>query len=132
MIQHIHRKFNIKIPFPLIYPLRNTNLLNRFGSHDKIIFLHTVNPGPASQSYGIQVAQLAGVPRPVIQLAKKKLYDLENHAYETIAHPQQADLFSVVRDEEHPVLTRLKIVDPDQLTPREALAVLFELRELAR
>src|SRR4029078_1980516 len=44
---------------------------------DKIIVLHTVKSGPANKSYGIQVAQLAGVPRPVIQLAKKKLHELE-------------------------------------------------------
>ncbi len=96
---------------------------------EKIIFLHTVNPGPANQSYGIQVAQLAGVPRSVIQLAKTKLRELENQAYKQHADPQQVDLFSVAQVEpEHPVMSLLKEVDPNQLSPKEALDVLYQLK----
>lgn len=96
---------------------------------DKIIFLHTVNMGPANQSYGIQVAQLAGVPRSVIQLAKLKLRDLEGQVVHGNAkpHPQQFELFS--EKEEHPVVEQLKEIDPNQLSPREALDILFKLKE---
>lgn len=98
---------------------------------EKIIFLHTVQPGPANQSYGIQVAQLAGVPRSVIQRAKQKLQELEQQAYhdsiENSAMPEQHDLFTQL-DEEHPVVTRLKEINPDQLTPKEALDLLYQLK----
>ncbi|EKD70405.1 MAG: hypothetical protein ACD_46C00541G0003 [uncultured bacterium] len=98
---------------------------------DNIIFLHTVQEGPANQSYGIQVAQLAGVPRAVIVRAKEKLQSLEQMAYheqtEKSAMPMQQDLFSqVVAD--HPVIEHLKQIEPDQLSPKEALDVLYQLK----
>jgi DNA mismatch repair protein MutS len=99
--------------------------------NDKIIFLHTVNAGPANQSYGIQVAQLAGVPRPVIQLAKQKLRELEHHAPAMSGYaPLQADLFAQLEPATHPVVDRLNDIHPDQLTPREALDVLYQLKKL--
>ena len=97
---------------------------------DKIIFLHTVNAGPANQSYGIQVAQLAGVPRPVIQLAKQKLHELENQVHAQVAEPQQIDLFAI-KKEEHPALMALKELNPNALSPMEALTLLFKLKEQA-
>lgn len=100
---------------------------------DKIVFLHTVNPGPANQSYGIQVAQLAGVPRAVIQLAKQKLRVLENQAHAQLAAPEQFDLFHIEENQaEHPVLARLKDVDLNQLTPKQALDMIYEMRELVQ
>ncbi|HSW68868.1 MAG TPA: DNA mismatch repair protein MutS [Gammaproteobacteria bacterium] len=97
---------------------------------DHIIFLHTVNEGPANQSYGIQVAQLAGVPRNVIQLAKQKLRELEKEARAANVSSHQMNLFSVVeKTEDHPVVTQLKNLDLDVLSPREALSLLFELKE---
>lgn len=105
--------------------------LNATEHGDRIIFLHTVQPGPANQSYGIQVAQLAGVPRAVIQRAKEKLQLLEQQAYhQGVAHtgkPEQRDLFSQVT-EPHPVLTHLRELNPDQLSPKEALDLLYQLR----
>lgn len=95
--------------------------------NDKIIFLHTVNEGPASQSYGIQVAQLAGVPRQVITLAKQKLRELEKEAH---VHSPQMDLFSITeKAEEHPLVTQLKHLKLDELSPRDALQLLFEWKE---
>ena len=98
---------------------------------DKIIFLHTVQPGPANQSYGIQVAQLAGVPRSVIQRAKLKLQELEQQAYHAAAAhslaPAQQDLFAVIK-KQHPVITHLQEINPDQLTPKEALECLYQLK----
>jgi DNA mismatch repair protein MutS len=97
---------------------------------DKIIFLHTVQPGPANQSYGIQVAQLAGVPRSVIQRAKHKLQELENAAYQQVVQhspvPEQRDLFAEVEDV-HPVIMQLQEINPDQLTPKEALELIYQL-----
>jgi DNA mismatch repair protein MutS len=98
--------------------------------NDKIVFLHTVNMGPANQSYGIQVAQLAGVPKVVIQQAKQKLRELEHQAHAGIqvaTKPLQVDLFSVV-PEEHAVITMLKDLEPDKLTPREALDLIFAMK----
>ena len=96
---------------------------------DKIVFLHTVNEGPANQSYGIQVAQLAGVPMPVIQDAKEKLRELEQLAHPLPRKPRQSDLFAA--EEEHIVLRLLKEVDPDKLSPREALDWMFSLKAKA-
>jgi DNA mismatch repair protein MutS len=94
---------------------------------DKIIFLHTVNEGPANQSYGIQVAQLAGVPRSVIAIAKKKLIELENQAH--AATPKQMDLFFEEKIIENPIEKKLKEIDVESLSPKQALDLLFELKE---
>lgn len=100
---------------------------------DKIIFLHTVQPGPANQSYGIQVAQLAGVPRQVITAAKKKLHELEHgnaHAVPVSSgKPQQSDFFEQLYAE-HPVIALVKNLQPDQLSPREALDQLYALKQV--
>lgn len=93
--------------------------------HDNIIFQHQVKPGAASKSYGIQVAQLAGVPGEVIQLAKKKLMELQYHV------PSQKNVATVSMPETaHPILTKLKAINPDELNPRDALALLYELKTL--
>ena len=100
---------------------------------DKIIFLHAVKDGPASQSYGLQVAALAGVPRSVIEKAKAKLRHLEDHAYsaqqvETLVSQgvNQLDLFSA--QECHPVVGLLEDMNPDELSPRQALELLYRLK----
>jgi DNA mismatch repair protein MutS len=97
---------------------------------DNIVLLHRVQEGPASKSYGLQVAQLAGVPKPVIQLAKRKLQQLEQMK---VVDANQADLFVQAIQEEaplHQVVEELSIIDPDNLTPREALDALYRLRKL--
>lgn len=93
---------------------------------DKIIFLHCVKPGPANQSYGIQVAQLAGVPRDIIQNARKKLTELEQHNVEARPDTGQFELFS---DRPHPVIERLQAMDIDNLSPRDALDILYSLKK---
>jgi DNA mismatch repair protein MutS len=99
--------------------------LNAVEHGDSVVFLHKVNLGPANQSYGIQVAQLAGVPNTVIRRAKQKLRDLEQHAITQKAlQPQQGDLFV---SEQHPLITRLQRLNPDQLNPRAALDLLYEI-----
>jgi DNA mismatch repair protein MutS len=103
---------------------------------DRIVFLYAVREGPASQSYGIQVAQLAGVPVSVIRAARKYLVKLESEGSSATA---QLDLFSAAAAhanapaaaETHPAIAALKDVDPDSLTPRAALELLYQLRKLA-
>jgi len=113
-----------------------------------IVFLHAVNEGPANQSYGLQVAQLAGVPNAVIRAARKHLAHLEQ---QSAAQPApQLDLFAspapmLVEDADderdataqavppsmQELVERLRGIDPNDLRPREALDLLYELHELA-
>ncbi len=100
----------------------------------RIVFLHAIEEGPASQSYGIEVAALAGVPAAVIRDARRRLRALENR--EISAGPQ-GDLFANLPEPEptslsHPALTALIGLDPDELSPREALEQLYVLKRLAR
>jgi DNA mismatch repair protein MutS len=97
---------------------------------DRIVFLHSVREGPASRSYGIQVARLAGVPGAVIELARQELQRLEQGAQVRAIAPQppaQADLFAPV----DPLRAALAAADPDQLSPRAALDLLYRLQALA-
>ncbi len=99
---------------------------------DTVVFLHAVEEGPASRSYGLQVAGLAGVPRPVIRQAKKYLQLLEDSS---LARGNQEDLFSGKKEEEpepaiDPLREELQKVNPDELTPREALELLYRLKKL--
>ncbi len=98
---------------------------------DKIIFLHAVKDGPANQSYGLQVAALAGVPKSVIEKAKTKLRHLEDHAYkeqQSASDVKQLDLFS--SSEDHPAVTLLEETLPDDLSPKQALDLLYKLKAL--
>jgi DNA mismatch repair protein MutS len=98
---------------------------------DAIVFLHSVEEGPASQSYGLQVAQLAGIPAAVIRAARRYLAKLEE---ESAARSAQGDLFALAAtpaqpdSTTHPVLDRLRDLDPDRLSPREALDILYQLK----
>lgn len=120
---------------------------------DGIVFLHAVQDGPASQSYGLQVAQLAGVPQPVIRAARKHLAWLEQQSADATPTPQM-DLFAAPStqpnspDEEDDeggmssgltpalssaqaaTLEALADIDPDSLTPRDALDALYRLKAL--
>ncbi|MDT8399784.1 MAG: DNA mismatch repair protein MutS, partial [Pseudomonadales bacterium] len=101
--------------------------------HDHgIVFLHSVKPGPASQSYGLQVAQLAGVPRQVIQQARDKLRQLETEEFQGkskgTGSAVQAELF--VESPTHPALELLDSSKPDEMTPRQAHELLYRLLEL--
>jgi DNA mismatch repair protein MutS len=94
---------------------------------DSIVFLHAVREGPANQSYGLQVAALAGVPHSVIQRARKRLSELELSAQQHAGQFQnQLSLFD--NHQEPPVLEMLRNLDPDSLTPRQALETLYELK----
>ncbi|MDG6777546.1 DNA mismatch repair protein MutS [Thiomicrorhabdus sp. zzn3] len=115
---------------------------------DKIVFLHQVQEGPASQSYGLQVAALAGVPQAVIQRAKEHLIELENQSLQTASQDRlnrpvqnkasnataavQFDLFG--SGEPDPKLLALKeaveALKPDETTPKQALETLYALKQL--
>jgi DNA mismatch repair protein MutS len=97
---------------------------------DQIIFMYAVNDGAASQSYGLQVAQLAGVPPEVIRVAQDKLRQLEDNEVrsETGAAPRQSDLF--VAPVTDPVTQRLLELDVDELTPLAAINLIYELKKV--
>ncbi len=103
---------------------------------DDIVFLHAVQEGPASQSYGIQVAKLAGIPAEVIALARRELAVLEAGAHATVKpasaphQPLQQELFAdplgaALRD-------ALAAIDPDELSPKLALEQLYALKQLCK
>ena len=95
-----------------------------------IIFLYSVDPGPASQSYGIQVAKLAGVPRSVLQKAREKLAGFEQGNTD----PLQPDLFRLATpvsgktQEEELVLEQLEQLNADELSPKQALTLIYEIQ----
>ncbi len=100
---------------------------------DTIVFLHAVEEGPASQSYGLQVAQLAGVPKAVVRNARRYLQMLEEAS---LTRGGQTDLFAAGKAEpEQPpesdaLRDALAAVSPDELSPREALELLYKLKRL--
>ncbi len=108
--------------------------LNATEHNERIVFLHHVLPGPASQSYGLAVAQLAGVPADVILRAREHLARLETTSLPhevpkaapgQPAPPMQSDMFASLP---HPVLDELAKLQPDDLTPRRALELLYTFK----
>ena len=101
---------------------------------DKIIFLHSVQDGAANQSYGLQVAQLAGVPKVVITQARKKLHRLEEDSRNNPSEGQTLPLalsFAAETDEvAEQIKQAVKAIDPDELTPRQALDEIYKLKKL--
>ncbi|MGB4335404.1 MAG: DNA mismatch repair protein MutS, partial [Chromatiaceae bacterium] len=99
---------------------------------DSIVFMHAVREGPANQSYGLQVASLAGVPKAVIDRARLRLRELEDAAQR---HSQgqststQLSLFTL--EEPNPAVGVLRDLDPESLTPLQALELVFQLKALA-
>ena len=133
---------------PEAHPSAANVHLSALEHKDSIVFLHAVQAGPASQSYGLQVAQLAGVPATVIRAARKHLAQLEAHA---IHATPQLDLFAAAASnsfdpheemeqelqqvkqqlaEMRQLAEALKKFDPDSLTPRQAHDALYQLQEL--
>lgn len=105
--------------------------------HDNgIVFLHAVKSGPANQSYGLQVAQLAGIPRAVIDKAREKLQQLEsepgpesaksNASPEATSAPFQSEMFATTP---HPAVDFLQRLEVDDITAKEALKILYELKQ---
>jgi DNA mismatch repair protein MutS len=112
--------------------LQATNLhVGAVESGQDIVFLHQLEPGPASRSYGVQVARLAGMPSSLIRQARATLEALEAKAESAHA---QVDLFApppaAPAAEPSSVESALVAIDPDALSPREALEALYKLRAL--
>ena len=119
--------------------------LNATEHNDNIVFLHKVQEGPASKSYGLQVAKLAGIPTSVLRQAQDQLHLLEQgehpHQPAKTTHdtqeqssataqagaPLQGGLFDAMPD---PTVEALKKINPDNLSPREALEQLYRLKEI--
>lgn len=101
---------------------------------DTVAFMHTVQDGAANRSYGIQVAALAGVPRAVINQARTKLHELENRdhsAPEARTSNASSAAMPVSSIEENELYNALDMLDPDQLSPRDALDWLYKLKALS-
>ena len=97
--------------------------------HQGIVFLHAVKEGPANQSYGLEVAALAGVPKSVVKKAREKLRALEAQTLQRPVEPRQGQQLDLFRDMiKDPALLLLDAVDPEEMTPREALDFLFEMK----
>jgi len=131
---HYFELTQLALEFPTVANVH----LSAVEHHDQIVFLHAVQEGPASQSYGLQVARLAGVPQTVIRAARKRLGELESEASQ---RNNQPDLFDALRGSSvaqtavalpasNPLAEALAGIDPDALSPREALEVLYQLKRL--
>jgi DNA mismatch repair protein MutS len=105
---------------------------------DKLVFLHSVKEGPANQSYGLQVAALAGIPRAVTAQARRYLVELERERDALRKHDSAQTELPLFVSPPPPAappsaaLAALRAVDPDSLSPREALDLVFRLQALAR
>jgi DNA mismatch repair protein MutS len=119
------------------FPQRHAGAINVHVSAaeagERIVFLHQIEPGPASRSYGVQVARLAGMPAGLIRQARATLEALEA---QSTAQQAQVDLFAAppVTAARDPSVVEAAVaaLDPDTLSPREALDALYRLKKLAR
>jgi len=96
--------------------------------NDKLIFMHTVKQGPANQSYGLQVALLAGVPKQIVNQASIRLKQLEAQQFNSkpnLPMPEPEPAFA-----SHPVIAQLKSLSPEDMTPKQALEMIYQLKAL--
>jgi len=140
--EHLHNVVGCKTIFATHYheltqladelaSVRNFNVAVReFG--DQILFLHKLQPGGADRSYGIEVGRLAGLPAGVVGRARSILRLLERSALSGAHAGGAVDQLTLFTAPEHPVVTRLKGVEPDATTPLRALEILNELVRDAR
>ncbi|MCU6433292.1 DNA mismatch repair protein MutS [Undibacterium sp. Jales W-56] len=125
---------------PEIHSTAENVHLSAIEHKENIVFLHAVQAGPASQSYGLQVAQLAGIPQGVIRAARKHLAELEAHSLQAspqfdlfsanVATESAAEMeFSSAAEPQHELVDAISELDPDAMTPREALEALYALKQ---
>jgi DNA mismatch repair protein MutS len=105
----------------------------------QVVFLRKIVPGGADKSYGIHVAQLAGIPRPVIHRAEEILHELENTGDARARRKSMRDMkmpvawqMTLMEPQDHPVVDEIKNLAIDELTPIEAISKLYELQQKAR
>ncbi len=121
---HYHELTELAVQYP---QARNYNVAVRTWE-DQIVFLYRLMPGAASESYGIQVAALAGLPKEVVERAKEILARLEKqHGPGPVKGPRQQSLFET----ESLLKQHLRALEPDKMSPLEALKALYDLRRLA-
>jgi DNA mismatch repair protein MutS len=145
-VEHLHEQTRCRAIFATHYHeltalaaelpgAANASLKAREWKQD-LIFLHEIQPGPADRSYGVQVARLAGLPRSAVARAAQILKQLEAGPSAAASLPlfaaAPADPETEIPPEAAAVLTALDALDPDALTPREALAMLYELKNLGK
>ena len=104
------------------------------GNNKNIVFMHKVEEGAANQSYGLLVAQLAGIPKSVVANARRKLAQLEINQLSQLANTSQTDMFLTNNLAPEPIvnaaLSELEHLEPDALTPKQALEILYKLKAL--
>ena len=104
------------------------------GENKNIVFMHKVEEGAANQSYGLQVAQLAGIPKSVVASARRKLAQLEISQVAQQANTSQTDMFvshdAMPEPVLHAAISELERIEPDELTPKQALEMLYQLKAL--
>ena len=109
--------------------------------NDEIIFLRKIVPGGTDKSYGIQVARLAGLPKIVLDRANEVLYNLEQREFDKIGvpkifrsenneHQNSFNQLGLFQEPDIPLIKKMKQINPNELSPREALEVLFELDQI--
>jgi DNA mismatch repair protein MutS len=150
--EHIHESIGAKTIFATHYHeltqlgdrlhgVKNMNVSVREVG-EKIVFLRRLVEGGADRSYGIHVARLAGLPRNVVERARELLAELEGthssggeglgrhgrYRPPSEAPPDQLSMFHL----EHPLVRRLRAIDPDDLSPKEALELLYEMGSITR
>lgn len=145
-VEHLHEQTRCRAVFATHYHeltalaaelpgAANASLKAREWKQD-LIFLHEVQPGPADRSYGVQVARLAGLPRSAVSRAAQILRQLEASPSAAEGLPlfaaAPADQEMEIPSEAAAVLAALDALDPDALTPREAMAMLYELKALGK
>ncbi|MEL5849699.1 MAG: DNA mismatch repair protein MutS [Candidatus Igneacidithiobacillus chanchocoensis] len=105
--------------------------LDAIAQAEQVTFLHQLEEGPATQSFGLAVARLAGLPEAVLRNARERLTILEGMASAQSTRPMAASQqLSLFAEPPHPALRALAEIDPDECTPRAALDALYRLRQL--
>ena len=141
--EHLHDRVGCKTVFATHYheltqladelvAVRNYNVLVREVG-DQVLFLHTLAAGGADRSYGIEVGRLAGLPAPVLARAREVLRRLEGgHLVASSRGAEATEQLALFAEAPHPVLEMLRAIDPDGVTPRQALEHLAALVDAAR
>lgn len=116
------------------YPTVSNVHLDAVEHGQDIVFMYHLKQGAANQSYGIQVARLAGLPDAVLTAARKKLRVLEQSAHSNSTHSNSEQQSLILEEpepsfEEHPLSQKLANIDPDELNARQALELLYELKK---
>ncbi len=146
VMEHLHNTKECRTLFATHYHelAELTNKLDQMSCHtmkvkewkDKIVFLHEVISGTADRSYGIHVAKLAGLPKDVIIRASQVLNTLEqgknNSILDTIPNVQSVPVETLLDDNSKNILNMVEKIEPDTLTPREALDFIYKLTELTK